>query len=94
MIMKYYDMTPVQKPYTNGLLHGRPAQEHETSVIGGEVHGMPVTRTDGNQQIVSVWKCKSLWWRLRFLFKGEVTLTVLGNKHPALSISVGETLEA
>lgn len=89
--MKYHDLIPIQKPHTNQILNGRPAKEGEDGVIDGKVHGLPVTLNQ--QRIVSVWQCRSLWWRLRFLFHGEITLTTLGQKQPAVAISVGDTLK-
>jgi hypothetical protein len=88
--MKYYDMTPIAKPHSNGMLGGRPAAPHEENVIGGKVHGMPISRNE--QRIVSVWKCASIWQRLQFLIHGEITLTVLGSIHPAVCVSVNDTL--
>ena len=90
--MEYYDMKPVVKPHTNAMIGGRKAMPHETSVIGGLIDGLPATITEGEQQIVSIWKCDSILWRLRFLFKGEATLTVLGNRQSPVSLAVGDTL--
>lgn len=88
--MKYYDLTPIAKPHSNGMLGGRPAARHEENVIGGKVHGMPISRNE--QRVVSVWKCASIWQRLQFLIHGEITLTVLGSIHPAVCVSVNDTL--
>jgi hypothetical protein len=88
--MKYYDMTPIAKPHSNDTLGGRPAAAHEENVIGGKVHGMPITRNP--QRIVSVWKCANLWARIQFLLRGEITLTILGDRHPAVCLSVNDTL--
>jgi hypothetical protein len=88
--MKYYDLTPIAKPHSNGMLGGRPAALHEENVIGGKVHGMPISRTE--QRIVSVWKCASIWQRFQFLLHGEITLTVLGLNHPSVCVSVNDTL--
>ena len=88
--MKYYDLTPIAKPHSNGMLGGRPAYPHEENVIGGKVHGMPISRSE--QRVVSVWKCDSIWQRFQFLMRGEITLTVLGSIHPAVCVSVNDTL--
>ncbi len=88
--MKYHDLEPVQKPHSNAMLGGRPAAPHEENVIGGKVNGLPVSRNE--QRIVSVWKCHSLWKRLQFLIHGEITLTILGQQHPAVCVSLNDTL--
>lgn len=88
--MKHYDLTPIAKPHSNAMLGGRPAAPNEENVIGGKVHGMPITRTD--QRLISVWKCDSIWQRLQFLIHGEVTLTVLGSIQPAVCVSVNDTI--
>lgn len=88
--MKYYDLEPISKPHSNDMLGGRPALTHEIGVIGGKVNGMPVSKND--QRILSVWKCESLWARVQFLIRGEITLTVLGQHHPAIAVSVNDTL--
>ncbi len=89
-ISKYYDLQPIAKPHSNMMLGGRPAEPNEKGVIGGKVLGLPVTANE--YRMVSVWKCSSFWWRVKFLFTGEVTLTVLGKSHPCVSLSVGETV--
>ena len=89
--MKYYDMKPVAKPHTNARLGGRPATTNEDSVIGGEIQGLPITVTEDGQQTISIWKCDSILQRLRFLFQGEVSLTVLGKQRQAVSLSIGDS---
>lgn len=88
--MKYHDLKPVQKPHTNAMIGGRAAFPNEENVIGGKVNGMPVSLNE--QRIVSVWKCHSIWKRLQFLIHGEITLTILGQKHPAVCVSLNDTL--
>ena len=88
--MKYHDLEPVKKPHSNAMLGGRPAAPHEENVIGGKVNGLPVSRNE--QRIVSVWKCHSLLKRLQFLIHGEITLTILGQQHPAVCVSLNDTL--
>ena len=92
--MTYHDMNPVSKPHTNAILGGRPATNSETSVKNGTIGGLPITVTHDNQQTVSIWKCGSIFHRVRFLFHGEITLTVLGEKHPPVSLSVGDAITA
>jgi len=43
-------------------------------------------------QIVSFWKCSSIWYRIKFLFKGEISLTIWGAGMPPVSIGIGETV--
>lgn len=90
--MKYHDLEPVEKWHTNAMLGGRTALPHEENVIGGKVNGLPVSRNE--QRIVSVWKCPSLWKRLQFLIHGEITLTILGQQHPAVCVSLNDTLSS
>ena len=92
IMSEYYDMKPVVRSHTNKMIGGRRALPSETSVVGGLIDGLPCTETEGQQSLVSIWKCDSFLWRLRFLLRGEITLTVLGSRQPPVSVSVGETL--
>ncbi len=83
-------MKPIAKAHSNGMLGGRKATEHEVNVIGGKVHGMPISRNE--QRVISVWKCSSFLARLQFLIRGEITLTILGQDQPPVCVSVNDTL--
>ena len=49
-----------------------------------------VTRASG--QIVSTWEIPSLWERIKFLFKNELTLSITGNQLPPVSLMVGDCI--
>lgn len=74
------EFVPVKKRHTTTLFTGK-----------GEVRHLPVTRLeDGTMN--SVWALPSFWQRLRFLFRGEITLRVAGNGHPPVAIVAGDII--
>lgn len=79
MKVKHYDLFPITKWHTNSTLKGF-----------GDVVDLPITKFPG--LIISVWKVKSVWWRVRFLFSGEVSFMCQGATHPPISIIIGESV--
>lgn len=86
----HHDITPEVRPHTNALLSGRPLLDAEFEFATGRVSDLPMTRTVGT--IVTVWRCRSLLWRIRFLLTGRLTVTILGNRTPPLSVAIGDTM--
>ena len=54
-------------------------------------HDLPTTVL--KDQIISVWKCKSIWERIKFLFNGEITLSVMGKGQPPITLFSGDPLK-
>ena len=91
--MNYYDMEPTAFKGMSKVIGGRPLTEAEQAsgeFVGGDIGGLPVCET--NVGYVSVWRCRSLWWRLVFLFTGRINLKVSAKAHPPVAIYVGEAL--
>lgn len=87
----YFDMRPVRKWHTNNRSSGRDALPEEVSIAeGGKIHAAPMT-VRRNSTLV-VYKCSSVWWRLRFLFTGEVTMVALGDYMPPMAVCVGDSM--
>lgn len=85
------DLTPEVRPHTNALLSGRPLCHAWEEYATGGVHDLPITRTVGT--IVTVWRCRPLLWRIRFLLTGRLTVTILGNRTAPLAVSIGDTMQ-
>ena len=58
----------------------------------GEIKPLPVTRFDDNT-LNSVWVLPSVWQRLRFLFRGELTLRIYGSSQPPVAVVAGDIVE-
>lgn len=87
-----HDLRPEVRHHTNGLLSGRRATPEELdAVISGRVNDLPITRT--RTTVASVWTCDSFKARLRFLWSGRLTVTVLGQTTPPLAVTIGDPLE-
>ena len=88
----HHDLAPEIRPHTNGFLSGRLATELELAAVAdGRVNDLPITRTVTT--VVTVWRCRSLLWRLRFLFTGRLTVTVLGRNTLPLAVAIGDTMQ-
>ena len=83
------EFKPVKKKHNNGVFNG--FRTFSPAVLDGEVKGLYVTRNE--ESIDSVWKLNSFWQRIKFLFKGEVTLRVLGDKLPPVVVVNGDIYE-
>lgn len=58
----------------------------------GDIKPLPVTRFDDGT-LNSVWVLPSFWQRLRFLFRGELTLRIYSNAQPPVAIVAGDIVE-
>lgn len=78
--MKFVQLSPHKAWHTNGTLLG----------FSG-VASMPVTRhtQDGQPITASAWKA-SFWTRIKFLFCGQVQVSLIGETHPPISVGLGE----
>lgn len=72
-------LEPVAKDHTN------------MNLVAEGCSDLPATRTDVG--ILSVWKCASIWQRIKFLFTGEICLHIFGQGHPPVSIIIGDLVE-
>ena len=45
------------------------------------------------EQIFSFWKCKSIWYRIKFLFTGKMALSIYGDGMPPVSLFIGEVVK-
>lgn len=88
MKQTYHDCLPVKTPATNFTFTGSPELDQYT---GQKVMELPVAKTE--KAIQSTWKCHSIWWRIRFLFNGIVSITIAWQSQPALAVSIGDPLE-
>ncbi len=73
----------------------KPVSKWHTSntYIGtGDIKPLPVTRFDDGT-LNSVWVLPSLWQRLRFLFRGEITLRIYGTCQPPVAVVAGDIVE-
>ena len=76
-------MLPVKKEHSNFKLLG-------TTPDVGDLHTSRSSKFGGLNS--SVWKCPSLWKRIKFVFHGEVTLTVMGETSPPVLVVVGDVV--
>lgn len=78
--MNKYDFQPTRKPHQNFTYKAPEGMDncsdlHVTNIIGGSV---------------SVWKVKSIWERIKFLFSGEISLVIQGHGMPPVSLHTGD----
>lgn len=78
-----YTLIPIKKPYNNFTFTAPKGMDNCI-----DLH---VTKT--KQQIVSTWKLRSFWERLKFLFNGEITLVIWGQGMPPVSLVNRDILE-
>lgn len=89
---KYIDLYPIAFPEATKEIGGRQltAMEKASGLFTGDrVEGIHVHET--SHGYISIWKCHSLWYRLRFLFTGKMNVSVNSKPHPPLSLSIGDT---
>ena len=79
-----YQLEPMKKPHNNLILKGWGDDVHDLGVTKVFHHGVAAPF------LYSTWKVASLWERIKFLFKGEVTIGVMGHTAPPISIMIGE----
>lgn len=58
----------------------------------GDIKPLPVTRFDDGT-LNSVWALPSVWERVKFLFRGELTLRIYGNSQPPVAVVAGDIVE-
>lgn len=63
-----------------------------TFVGCGAIKPLPATRLDDGT-INSVWMLPSFWQRLRFLFRGEITLRIYSSSQPPVAVVAGDIFE-
>lgn len=80
-------MKPIKKWHTNSVLKGWDGDDKKDPV-----HDLPVTRIENNGGVVSIWKIKSIWQRVKFLFHGEITFQTMGTTHPPVSFYCGDVI--
>jgi len=80
--MKHMMLTPSKEPHNNAKLLGG-----ENAV---DLHITKYNYEDGSEAFLSVWRIKSFWQRLKFLFDGRINLAIMGKTAPPMFISVGE----
>ena len=89
----YFDLHPVPFKGMTRVIGGRDLTEAERAsglFVGDDIGGLPVVETGGG--FISRWHCKKLWWRIVFLFTGNINLSVAGDKHPPCAVFVGKTM--
>lgn len=82
--MKNVELSPFTSKHVNGTLKGYD-----------DIPDLPITNviySDDIRAVVSVWKAP-VWARLKFLFDGRVNLSVRGETHPPVSVSLGIAYE-
>jgi hypothetical protein len=80
--MKRYDLRPSKEKHSNLTLLGD----------GSKVDDMHVTKvlySDGVLSLISTWRVP-FWRRLKFLFDGRIQVAVLSEKHPPISVMIGD----
>ena len=79
--MRESKFKPIKKPHNN------------TWYSAGECwESLSATRGDDGT-INSVWVLASFWERVKFLFKGELTLTILSRNQPPVAIVAGDIFD-
>lgn len=78
---KYFN--PIDKNYHNITYMGN----------GSTVKDLNLFKDEINNCLYSSWKIKSIFQRIKFLFNGEITLCVVGDKLPPMSVINGDYLE-
>lgn len=72
----------------------KPIKKHHHNTIytgSGEVGDLSAYKSE--DAIYSTWKMDSLWARVKFLFKGEVTLSVMGCQIPPVGVIMGDLIQ-
>lgn len=77
---KFKSLEPISEWHTNSALKGYD-----------DIPDLPITRFDDGT-MASVWKIKSIWWRLKFLLTGKLTMTIMGQTHPPVGLHIGELI--
>ena len=85
---KSLEFIPVKKMHSNSVLKGWPADKAKGIE---KVHDLHITRLIDNS-VVSIWKCKSIIERVKFLFTGEITFMVQSKTHPPISILIHDQI--
>ena len=90
--MNKSQLTGASFPEANGTLSGRPLTVSEGGYSEAkDVKDLPIYR-DGTI-VISKWKLRSFWERVRFLLKGEIYVVVLGMSHPPIALRVDKPFE-
>jgi len=92
--MKSVQLVPIKTKYTDTLLLGGQPGVSDLHIkrvifqesISGQVHA-PI------EGIISVWKMKSIWHRILFLFSGEINFQCWGKTHPPICLIAGDYLK-
>ena len=79
-MINYFE--PINKKHSNFIF-----KAPESMPDCGDLH---VTRIEDN--IISNWKISSLWERFKFLFHGEITLTIYGQSMPPVSLGISDAV--
>ena len=80
------EFRPVKKWHTNKIYTGpKGVSDLPLTQAGNEDTGTGIGLT-----LNSVWFQPSIWERVKFLFHGEVTLRIVGNIQPPVSVVCGD----
>lgn len=74
------EFVPKKKEHCTHVYHG----------IGVHIKDLPVTNYNGT--MVSIWALPSLWQRVKFLFKNEITLKIMGSNLPPMILINGDII--
>ncbi|MBV6442725.1 MAG: hypothetical protein EPGJADBJ_04447 [Saprospiraceae bacterium] len=85
----YEKFAPTNFEQANCFIKGRPVSDEEKRVTDdAEIKGANAW-TDGNQ-VITVWKTKSLLARISFLINGKINLIVMGPRMLPVAMSIGK----
>lgn len=81
--MDFVQMYPVEEWHSNGV-----------SATDDPDYNIPVSYYPNSfEGVHSVWKCKSVWARVKFLFSGKVSFVTDTKTHPPVIVGLGEYLK-
>lgn len=73
-------LVPIKKWHSNVSFHAPEGMDNCST--------LEVTRI--GDQLISVWKIESFWERVKFVFSGEISLTIFSRSLPPVSLVVGD----
>lgn len=85
------ELTPVYFEEANSTLSGRSLKEEEKKYSKSDIKDIPCYRNNG--VLITQWKLKGFWNRVSFLINGKVSVVVLGETQPPMSMRIDSPFE-
>lgn len=89
--MNSKELTPVLFNEANSTLSGRELKEQEKQYSVNSVKDIPCYKKSGI--VITQWKLKGFWNRINFLLHGKISVVVLGESQPPMSMRIDSPFE-